>query len=90
MIAASESRVVEVVQYSHTGVTPHLLDKKGRLAYVISEYRLKVRMKEREIDTGGLETLVLVKGDDGGSWKIRHSHTSTRRRPASPAPGATP
>lgn len=77
------------VQYSHAGVTPHVLDKEGRLAYVISEYRLKVRMKEREIDTGGLETLVLVKGDDG-SWKIRHSHTSTRRRPAAPAPGSTP
>jgi ketosteroid isomerase-like protein len=74
------------LQFSHTGVTPHIVDKDGRIAYVTSEYRLKVRMKEREVDTGGLETLVLVKGDDG-SWRIRHSHTSTRRRPAaSPSP----
>jgi ketosteroid isomerase-like protein len=35
------------------------------------------------MDSGGLETLVLVKGDDG-SWKIRHSHTSARRRPPAP------
>jgi ketosteroid isomerase-like protein len=36
----------------------------------------------REIDSGGLETLVLLKGADG-AWKIRHSHTSARaRRPA--------
>ncbi|MGE0453310.1 MAG: nuclear transport factor 2 family protein [Vicinamibacteria bacterium] len=77
------------VQLSHAGVTPHLMDAAGRAAYVTSEYRLKVRMKERDIDTGGLETLVLVKTDDG-SWKIRHSHTSSRRRPAAPPPGARP
>jgi ketosteroid isomerase-like protein len=39
-------------------------------------------MGERQLDSGGLETLVLVKDADG-SWKIRHSHTSSRpaRRP---------
>jgi ketosteroid isomerase-like protein len=39
-------------------------------------------MGEREIDSRGLETLVLLKGPDG-NWKIRHSHTSSRpvRRP---------
>jgi ketosteroid isomerase-like protein len=40
-------------------------------------------MGERQLDSTGLETLVLVKAADG-SWKIRHSHTSSRpaRRPA--------
>ena len=36
----------------------------------------------KELCEKGLETLVLVKSQDGG-WKIRHSHTSSRpaRRP---------
>lgn len=39
-------------------------------------------MGERELDSEGLETLALIKMPDG-SWKIRHSHTSSRpRRPA--------
>ena len=73
------------LEFSHTNVTPHILDKDATLAYVTSEYRLKAKMKEREVDSGGLETLVLIKGTDGG-WKIRHSHTSSRRRPAPPKP----
>ena len=36
---------------------------------------------EREIDGRGLETLVLIKSDDG-AWRIRHSHTSSRPRRA--------
>jgi hypothetical protein len=43
-------------------------------AYAVSTYSLKAKMGERAVDSGGLETLVLVKGDDG-RWKIRHSHT---------------
>jgi uncharacterized protein YcnI len=54
----------------------------GQSAYATSEYCIKAKMGEREIDSRGLETLVLLKGADG-SWKIRHSHTSSRpvRRP---------
>lgn len=36
-------------------------------------------MGERMLDSGGLETLVLIK-DAGGAWKIRHTHTSARAR----------
>jgi hypothetical protein len=41
-------------------------------------------MGERDVDTQGLETLVLVR--EGTAWKIRHSHTSgrPRRPPADP------
>jgi ketosteroid isomerase-like protein len=48
-----------------------------------SDYFIKAKMGERQIDSTGLETLVLLKAPDGG-WKIRHSHTSRRpaRRPA--------
>ena len=48
--------------------------------HVTSEYALKARVNGRDVDSGGLETLVLVKVGD--AWKIRHSRTSTRRRPA--------
>ena len=68
------------LRYSHADVQVRPLDPEWRSAYVTSEYRLKARIKEREIDSSGLETLILVRGD-GGAWKIRHSHSSARRRP---------
>ena len=68
------------LEFSHVKVVPHLLGD-GRSAYVTSEYRLKAKMGDRVIDAEGLETLVLVKASDG-AWKIRHSHTSSRRKPA--------
>jgi ketosteroid isomerase-like protein len=76
----------EGLEFAHHDVTPNLLGPGGRVAYVTSEYHLKARVKGREVDATGLETLVLVR-DDKGAWKIRHSHTSSRRRPpATPAP----
>ena len=65
------------LHFSHTNVRVHLLSPDT--AYVTSEYALKARVKDRDVETGGLETLVLVKSD--GGWRIRHSHTSARRRP---------
>lgn len=79
-----ELKAFENLQYSTTEVTVHLLGD-GRGAYVTAQYTLKAKMKDREVDSGGLETLVLIKSADG-RWQIRHSHTSSRRRPA-PAPG---
>jgi uncharacterized protein (TIGR02246 family) len=74
------------VSFAHTNVVAHVLGADKRTAYVTSDYSLKVQMKEREVDAGGLETLILLKGDDG-AWRIRHSHTSSKRRPpASPTP----
>ncbi len=60
--------------HSNTRVTMH---PGGQSAYATSEYSIKAKMGEREIDSRGLETLVLVRGSDG-NWKIRHSHTSSR------------
>ena len=74
------------VTFAHSNVAAQLLGADQRTAYVTSEYSLKVHMKERDVDAGGLETLLLLKGDDG-KWRIRHSHTSSKRRPApTPAP----
>ncbi len=76
-----ELKEMQNPQLSHTNVKVTLLGD-GRGAYVTSSYGLKAKMGERDVDSGGLETLVLVKQADG-AWKIRHSHTSARpRRPA--------
>lgn len=74
------------LEFSHSEIAPRLLGSDARSAYVTSEYRLKARIKDRDVDAAGLETLVLVR-DEQGAWKIRHSHTSSRRKPpSSPAP----
>lgn len=76
-----ELKAFQNLQFSHSNRKVQVLGD-GRTAYVTSNYTIKAKMGEREIDSGGLETLVLVKGADG-AWKIRHSHTSSRpRRPA--------
>ena len=82
---APELAELEGLDFAHADVKPHVLGPDGRTAYVTSEYRLKARVKERDVDAAGLETLVLLKGDDG-AWRIRHSHTSSRRRPPAPSP----
>jgi ketosteroid isomerase-like protein len=74
-----ELKGFENLQFDHRNVAVHILDG-GLVAYVTSEYALKARTGGRDVDSGGLETLVLVK--TSGTWKIRHSHTSARRRPA--------
>ena len=75
-----ELKAFENLQFSHSNRQIQVLGD-GKSAYVVSTYALKAKMGERAIDSGGLETLVLAKGDDG-RWKIRHSHTSSRpRRP---------
>lgn len=68
------------LQFGHTETKVTLMPG-GESAYATSRYTIKAKMGDRELDSEGLETLVLVKTPDG-SWKIRHSHTSSRpRRP---------
>lgn len=79
-----ELKAIENLQFGHRNTKVQLLDN-GRSAYAISEYFIKGTTRNRDIDGGGLETLVLVRMPDG-AWRIRHSHTSSRpRRPAPPA-----
>lgn len=76
-----ELKAFENLQFSHSNVSVHVLGG-AQGAYATANYTLKARMKERDIDAGGTATYVLTKAVDG-SWKIRHSHTSSRpRRPA--------
>jgi ketosteroid isomerase-like protein len=71
------------LRFAHVEVVPHLLS--DGVAYVTAEYRLKATVAGKAVDAEGLETLLLLK-DAKGSWRIRHSHTSSRRRPTAPAP----
>lgn len=75
-----ELKAFENLQFGHSNTRVTMLPG-GQAAYVTSEYAIKAKMGERDLDSRGLETLVLVKTPDG--WKIRHSHTSSRpaRRP---------
>ena len=76
-----ELKAFENLQFGHSNTKVTVLPG-GQSAYATSEYAIKAKMGERELDSRGLETLVLIKGADG-NWKIRHSHTSSRpaRRP---------
>ena len=78
LVLAALALAVPITALAHVTV----LLPGGNSAYATSEYSLKAKAGERDIDAGGLETLVLVKGPDG-AWKIRHAHTSSRpaRRP---------
>jgi len=78
-----ELREMEGLRLTHANIQAQPLGSAA--AYVISEYRLRARIKDEDVDASGLETLILVKGKDGG-WLIRHSHTSSRRRPPSASP----
>lgn len=76
-----ELKSFQNLQFGHSNTKVTLLPG-GRSAYATSEYSIKAKMGDRDLDSRGLETLVLIKGEDG-AWKIRHSHTSSRpRRPA--------
>ena len=73
-----ELKSFENLQFAHSN-TKVLMLPGGQSAYATSEYAIKAKMGDRQLDSGGLETLVLVKSSDG-TWKIRHSHTSSRAR----------
>jgi ketosteroid isomerase-like protein len=81
-----ELKEMAALRFAHVDVVPHVLSEN--LAYVTAEYRLKATVAGKAVDAEGLETLLLVKGSEG-RWRIRHSHTSSRRRPAA-APSAKP
>lgn len=74
-----ELKAFEGLQFAHSDTTVTMLGSQA--AYAASRYTIKAKMGERQLDSEGLETLMLIRTSDG--WKIRHSHTSSRaRRPA--------
>lgn len=73
-----ELKSFENLEFAHTNVVPHVLGDNA--AYVTADYMIKAKMADRALDSGGLATFVLSK--DAGAWKIRHTSTAARRRPA--------
>lgn len=72
-----ELKAFEDLQFAHTNTKVHMLGERS--AYVTSQYTIRAKMKDRELDSEGRETLVLMRMPDN-TWKIRHSHTSGRPR----------
>lgn len=73
-----ELKAFENLEFAHTNVVPHVLGPDS--AYITADYMIKAKTGERLLDSGGLATFVLSKVN--GSWKIRHTSTAARRRPA--------
>jgi ketosteroid isomerase-like protein len=73
-----ELKSFENLEFGHTNVVPHVLGDNA--AYVTADYMIKAKMADRVLDSGGLATFVLSK--EAGNWKIRHTSTAARRRPA--------
>ena len=73
-----ELKSFENLEFAHSNVVPHVLGPEA--AYVTADYMIKAKMPERLLDSGGLATFILSKDTSG--WKIRHTTTAARRRPA--------
>ena len=73
-----ELKMFQNLQFSHSNIVVHPLGEAA--AYATADYTLKATSGERTIDSGGIATYVLIR--EQGQWKIRHSHTAARRRPA--------
>lgn len=71
-----ELKSFEGLEFAHSSVVPHMLGADA--AYTTAEYSLKTKSGERVSESGGLATYTLVRS--GGAWKIRHTHTSAKRR----------
>src|SRR5712691_5997393 len=54
---------MEGLRLTHANVQVQPLGSAA--AYVISEYRLRARVRDQDVDATGLETLILVRGQDG-------------------------
>lgn len=73
-----EMKSFQNLQWAHSNIVVHMLGAAA--AYVTADYTIKYQSGDRTVDSGGIATHVLVK--DQSMWKIRHSMTAARRRPA--------
>lgn len=73
-----ELKMFANLKFEHINIVGRLIGPDA--AYVTGEYLLDATNDGKEIRSGGLATYVLIR--ESGAWKIRHSHTSSKRRPA--------
>ena len=73
-----ELKAFQNLQWAHANMEIHVLGLTA--AYVTADYTIKYQTGERQVDSSGIATHVLVK--EQGQWRIRHSQTAARRRPA--------
>ena len=64
------------LKFSHSNLKVQMLGPDA--AYVTSEYAIETAGANGPTRSGGLETDVLVR--QGGTWVIRHTHTSAKRQ----------
>lgn len=73
-----ELKSFEGLQFEHQNLKVQILGADA--AYATADYSLTRRVDGQPVTSSGLATYVLLRQD--GRWIIRHSHTSSRRRPA--------
>lgn len=73
-----ELKAFQDLSFAHSNVVVIVLGPDA--AYVTADYSIKYTTGDRKVDSGGIATHILVR--EGGAWKIRHSQTAARRRPA--------
>lgn len=71
-----ELKAFNNLKFEHIKVVVRLIGPDA--AYVTAEYLLDAVNEGKEIRSGGLATYVMIR--ESGQWKIRHSHTSSKRR----------
>lgn len=73
-----ELKAFQDLSFAHSNVVVIVLGPDA--AYVTADYSIKYTTGDRKVDSGGIATHILVR--ESGAWKIRHSQTAARRRPA--------
>ena len=71
-----ELKMYADLKFSTHDIVPHLIGNDG--AYVTAEYTIHAKTGDKVSDGGGLATYLLVK--QNGAWKIKHTHTSSKKR----------
>lgn len=73
---APELEMFDVLRFQFSDIEA---EASGGLAWATFRYATHIEMPERVVDSGGVGTAVLVRGDDG-RWRLRHLHTTPERR----------
>lgn len=71
-----ELEMFETISFEISEIGAEVVDS---LAWASFSYATHIEMPERVVDSTGVGTAVLVKGDDG-RWRLRHLHTTPERR----------